>query len=448
MPDVSMRRSPATRKTGPSSLVALIGTALLGACSADRPNVPPVARNDATLDAVAEEYVQLALAFRRFDGDYVDAYFGPEAWADVADARSLDELHDAASALAERAATAAASRDPLAERRRAVLEKRIAAMRLRMEMAGGTRIPFDQESMILFDAVAPDQTVGDFVPILADIDALVPGPGTLADRVEAFRRQFIIPSDRLDAVMQAAIDECRRRTLEHIALPDQERFTLEFVTDQPWSGYNWYKGGNFSVIQINTDLPIYIERAVDLGCHEGYPGHHTYNVLIEQELVAKRGWVEYTLNPLYGPQSLISEGSANFGIDMAFPGNERREFEKQVLFPLAGIDPTLADRYYDLQDVMAALSYAGNEAARDYLNGEIDAAAAAAWLVDYALSTPERAAQRVRFFDSYRSYVINYNLGRDLVEAYIERRAGENTARRWEEFERLLSEPIAAGDLL
>ena len=27
----------------------------------------------------------------------------------------------------------------------------------------------------------------------------------------------------------------------------------------------------------------------------------------------------------------------------------------------------------------------------------------------------ERAQQRVRFFDQYRSYVINYNLGKDMV---------------------------------
>ena len=32
----------------------------------------------------------------------------------------------------------------------------------------------------------------------------------------------------------------------------------------------------------------------------------------------------------------------------------------------------------------------------------------------------ERAAQRVRFFDQYRSYVINYNLGKDLVRTFIE----------------------------
>ncbi len=89
------------------------------------------------------------------------------------------------------------------------------------------------------------------------------------------------------------------------------------------------------------------------------------------------------------------------------------------------------------------LSFAGNEAARRYLNGEIDRAGAVAWLEQYAMYTRPRAEQRVRFIDQYRSYVINYNLGKDLVRAYIERRAGRDRTpeRRWREFTALLSSP-------
>lgn len=89
------------------------------------------------------------------------------------------------------------------------------------------------------------------------------------------------------------------------------------------------------------------------------------------------------------------------------------------------------------------LSYAGNEAARRYLDGKADADATTAWLERYALMPRDRAAQRVRFFDQYRSYVINYNHGKDLVRTYIEKRGGvsSNPARRWQEFETLLSSP-------
>jgi hypothetical protein len=253
----------------------------------------------------------------------------------------------------------------------------------------------------------------------------------------------VIPPDRLDRVFRAAIDECRARTLERFALPQGESFRLEYVTDKAWSGYNWYQGQYQSLIQVNTDFPIYIDRSIDLACHEGYPGHHVYNALLEKNLVRDRGWVEYSVYPLFSPQSLIAEGTANFGIEVAFPAERRVEFEKSVLFPLAGLDPADADAYYAVLRLLDRLSYAGNEAARRYIDGVIDAEQAAEWLVTYALYSPERARQRVRFIDQYGAYVINYNLGKDLVRRHVESLGGtvDRPERRWEVFEDLLSSP-------
>ena len=194
---------------------------------------------------------------------------------------------------------------------------------------------------------------------------------------------------------------------------------------------------------MNTDLPIYIDRAIDLACHEGYPGHHVFNVLLEKNLVRDRGWLEFSVYPLFSPQSLIAEGSANYGIDVAFPGEERVEFERNVLFKLAGLDAGKADEYYQVHALTEKLSYAGNEAARQYLDGKINTEEAAQWLARYALMAPERAQQRVSFIDKYRSYVINYNLGQDMVKDYIERNGGtaDQPEKRWQLFSELLSEP-------
>ncbi len=252
----------------------------------------------------------------------------------------------------------------------------------------------------------------------------------------------MIPSDKLAAVFTAAIAECRRRTLAHIPLPAEETFTVAYVKDKPWSAYNWYQGNYKSLIEVNTDLPVFIDRAIDLACHEGYPGHHVYNALLEKHLVRDRGWQEFAVYPLFSPQSLIAEGTANYGIQVAFSDAERRAFERDTLFPLAGLDPARVDEYYDVLALAKALSYAGNEAARGYLDGRMDAARAADWLVRYAMNTPGQAAQRVKFFDTYRSYVINYNLGEDLVRAYVERhRAGADPAKRWDVFATLISSP-------
>ncbi|HEX6202556.1 MAG TPA: hypothetical protein VF100_06095 [Thermoanaerobaculia bacterium] len=403
------------------------------------------------MDRIAREYVDLVLELGVHDPGYVDAYYGPAEWQEDAEAspRSVGEIREAAERLAtevgvvEVPAGLAADEAELVRLRRAWFGKQLRAIAGRARMLSGERLTFDEESAVLYDAVAPHHDAAHFERLLAEVDRAVPGEAPLPERLAAWREEFVIPPERLSAVFDAAIAECRRRTAERIELPSGEGFRVEYVTDEPWSAYNWYQGGYQSLIQVNTELPIYVDRAIDLACHEGYPGHHVYNALLEKHLVDDRGWVELSVYPLFSPQSLIAEGTANFGIDVAFPGEERQAFERDVLFPLAGLDPARVDEYYRVLDLLDGLDYAGNEAARRYLDGEIDRQAAVDHLVRYGLSTPERAAQRVRFFDTYRSYVINYNLGQDLVRAWVEAEGGgeDDPARRWEVFARLLTTP-------
>jgi hypothetical protein len=400
-----------------------------------------------SMNTLGERYVRLVLALGQHDADYVDAYYGPPAWRKDAESHKLTlaEIESRAAALITEIAAAKppASADELTRLRQGYLARQMEALRTRAAMLSGRKLKFDEESKALYDAVAPMHTEQEFQRVLDDLGKRLPGTGSVLQRYDAFRQRFVIPRDRLDATFKAAIDGCRSRTLQHVTLPPGESFKVEYVTNKSWSGYNWYQGNYHSLIQVNTDLPIYVDRAIDLACHEGYPGHHVYNVLLEKNLVRDRGWTEFTVYPLFSPQSLIAEGSANYGIEVAFPHDERIAFEKRAVFPAAGLDPALAAEYYEVQGLVDRLSYAGNEAARRYLNGEIDARAAAAWLEKYGLFSAPRAAQRVKFIDQYRSYVINYNLGKDMVAHYIESQGGTaaNPQRRWELFTRLLSSP-------
>lgn len=401
-----------------------------------------------SIDQIAREYLFLELSMGLHDAGHVDAYFGPEDIRDTANKTRLavDEIGARANELKMQLGALPVPADEIDQMRIDGLVGRLLALETRIAMMMGDNVSFDEESRRLFGAAAPDHDADYFQAILDEIDELVGGDGTLSERTVAFRDQFVIPSDKLDAVFNAAIAECRRRTLLYINLPENESFTLEYVNDKPWSGYNWYQGNSQSLIQINTDLPILISRAVDLGCHEGYPGHHTFNALLEKNLVVDQGWLEFSLYPLFSPQSLIAEGSGNYGIELAFPGEERIAFERDVLFPLAGLDSASADRFYALLELLARLDYAGNEAAREYLNGTMTRSEAVQWLVDYALTSPERARQRTDFFDTYRSYVINYNLGKDIVRTYIER-DDAGIDQRWVRFEQMLSLPTTATDL-
>jgi len=431
--------------------IVAIGLGLAAGCAS---TAAPVTDSLREMNDVAERYVKLVLAVGQHDRDYVDAFYGPPEWKREADAakRPLPEVASEASGLIARLEALPEPSDGMLRLRRTYLTRQLHALSARVAMLGGKHFSFDEESRALYDAAAPVNTEEHFREVREELDRALPGKdggGTLVERYEAFRKEFTVPKEKVDAVFRAAIGECRDRTTRHIRLPAGESFTVEYVTGKTWSGYNWYQGNYRSLIQVNTDLPITIDRAIDLACHEGYPGHHVYNMLLEKSLVRDRGWVEYSVYPLFSPQSLIAEGSANFGIEMAFPGAERVAYEKTTLYPLAGLDPSRAEQFDKVRHIVERLAYAGNEAARRYLNGEIDAAAAARWLADYALYPRDRAEQRVRFIDQYRSYVINYNLGKDLVGKYVESRgAPDHPEKRWEVFEELLSSPRLPSQLV
>jgi hypothetical protein len=403
-----------------------------------------------SLDAIAVDFVKLSLEAGEREEGYVDAYYGPAEWAAAAKAAPRDQaaLRAEAGRLSARlAALPTAGQTPLTVRRGAFMAGQLKAAETRLSMALGEKFKFADEAEGLFGVRPALKPLSDYDPVLARIEALVPGTGPLAERVNAFNDRYIIPADRLEPVMKAAIAECRRRTLEHIKLPAQEEFTLEFVTGKSWSGYNWYKGNGVSLIQVNTDQPVRISRAIDLGCHEGYPGHHALNMLLEQNLAKTNGWPEFTVYPLYSPESLIAEGTANYGIDLAFPGDQKLAFERDVLFPLAGLDPATAGRLEALNEATKALAGARLTIAQQYLDGEIDRETAIGLAQKYQLISRPRAEQSISFTENYRSYVINYGLGQDMAQAYVEA-AGGDPAARWKAFEAVISEPTTPADLL
>lgn len=406
----------------------------------------------ASVQDVADRYMKLVLAVGVHDSSYVDAYYGPPELQKQAsdDKKSLAAIRDDVDAALKDLATQKAANADEALRIE-FLNKQLGSMLTRIDMLNGKKFSFDDETARLYDAVSPHYDRAHYMKLVAEIDKLLPGKGTVPERLAAFRAKMVIPKDKLKPVFDASIKECRARSEKHIDLPANESFVLEFVTNKPWSGYNWYKGNAQSLIQINTEFPIYIDRAVDLGCHEGYPGHHAYNALLEKSLVKDKGWNEFSVYPLYSPMSLIAEGSANYGIEMAFSEAERLKFERDVLFPMAGLDPTLAKKYADVRKLLGKLSYADNDAAKNYLEGKWTREQTIDWLVNVQLYPAEKAPQRVSFYDGLRGYVINYNLGKDLVANYVERHATSKDpvkarAQKWAAFKQLLSSPrLASG---
>ena len=81
-----------------------------------------------------------------------------------------------------------------------------------------------------------------------------------------------------------------------------------------------------------------------------------------------------------------------------------------------------------------------------YVDGLISRKEAIEQRRKYSLTSRDRAEQSVRFIEQYRSYVLNYNLGKDIVTEYIEKQ-GDDQRSRWEAFERMLTELSSASEM-
>ena len=180
-------------------------TVLVSACA----TLPAPGGAD-TLDAIAHDYVALTLEIGEREPGYVDAYYGPAEWQAAAKAapRTVPQLAEGAVALMGRlSAFEAADMDAAAIQRRRYLAAHVSAASARLTMLSEEKLGFADEAEALFGIRPELKPLSDYDAVLARIDALVPGPGPLLDRVTAFRQAFVIPKDRLEPVMQAAIAE-------------------------------------------------------------------------------------------------------------------------------------------------------------------------------------------------------------------------------------------------
>ncbi|MFI5236640.1 MAG: hypothetical protein ACHQLA_01725 [Ignavibacteriales bacterium] len=436
-------------------IVLLFFTSLIVSCG-EKKNQKQLSDLELKMNSIAEGYVKLVLEVGKYDPMYVDAYYGPKEWKPkeenlLPDSIAFNEqITTADSLLNELELLSEYKASELETLRYRYLYKQLFSVKARVIILNGSILPFNLESRALYDVTPFVESEDSLQKIIDELNKILPGKGEISERIATLKKNFEIPKNKIAVVFDAALKECRRRTAKYINLPAGENFKAEYVVNKPWGAYNWYKGNLFSVIQIATDFPVYIDAAVGLAAHEGYPGHHVYNTLFEQNLVKDKGWIEYTVYPLYSPESLIAEGTAVVGEELIFPGDERMLFEKEILFPLAGLNTKDADLYYKVLSLQEILSGAGVLAAKNFLNGDWTKDQTVAWLQKFQLRTKERAEKYFSFIETYRSYVVTYDMGKIIIEEYLDKNGGakDNLAKRWEIFSKLISTPQTPSGLM
>jgi hypothetical protein len=417
---------------------ALLGCLLcLSACHGRADPARPVA------DDPVRKYLGLALELGERDPDSLDFYVGadPELEKLRANPEALDGIRNSARALSTQVRNLPLS-PSFDARRKATLLAQIDAIALRTEELRGDNRPFNEESRILFGVVAPpDNDARSRARVRAQLAHLLSNEKDPAAAYARFDAEFVVRPDRVPAVMAAALRQCRALTLQHMAMPPGEHVDVKYVYLKPWSAFSHYMGDAHSVIEVNMDFPLTVDRIVNLACHEGYPGHHVFNTMRDFSLVRGEHLDEFRVQTTFSPQSYVSEAAASYAPSLVLSDAERLHIERDLLLPIAGLKGLDCQRYLEVQRLIDSLHTAEPSIARDYLDGRLEFVRAADALERETMM--QHGETILLYLNEYRTYMLSYTLGVDTVKALVE--AGHPTdAERWQRYRNLMTNPVVS----
>lgn len=382
--------------------------------------VPDRSPRQSALDEYALEYAGLVSDLGELDAGSVDFQTADLRARARIRATSLQTLRDRSRLLADHIRNSY-GRSPVAGERARHLAGQLNALAWRSAQLDGEPLTLEQEITRLFALDAEqfsNRADNASIRARAELERRLPGDGSLSRRLADYHRRFIVSRSRLDAVFTGAVEACRSQTRRLMALPEGERVTIEYVAGYPWSAYSSYRGGYHSLIQVNREAAMTVGQALNLACHEGYPGHHVYNSLRDQRFVRERDWPEMAALPLFSPEGFRAEAAASAAAAMVFRPAERVDVFREKLFPLAGLDPREAEHYMQVDDLVNHLAGDTTAVVAQYLAGALSAQDAADELQQRALM--EHPAPLLAYLDRYRAYALAYTWGRERLLAEMD----------------------------
>ena len=385
---------------------------------------------------VVTSYLELCLRLGRHIDGLVDAYYGPP---EISQQIETEELREPASLVADAKAVLASLDDAdLDESRRRWLRSQTTGLEAVAMRLSGEEISYEDEVERCY-GVRPewvDEPV--FEAAHSELDDALPGSGSVAERYQAWREAGALRGEELASVFQSLTEDFRSRTRELVGLPEGEGVDAEYVSDKPWTAYNFYLGDLRSLIEVNTDVPMTPSLVVELVAHEAYPGHHTEHAWKEQVRVREGGELEESSQMIGTPASLISEGIASLAPEILLGDAEQEVTAAHVAGTSVAFDPDVSravqKAFRPLGRVRGNVALLLHTRGASYEEG-------IEYNMRWALSSRKRAEHSVRFITDpiWRSYVTTYINGYDLCRDFV----GGDPDR----FKQLLTEQLIPADL-
>lgn len=389
-------------------------------------------------ETIGSAYVQLALAIDQHMPGYVDAFFGPLEWQDRAKAagpRPHAELARQASALAG----AIADSGTLDTQRKEFLARQVVAMQASVRLLQGERMALADEAEALYDVRPTWVEESLFEAAQRVLHDLLPPGDTLAERMALRKQALAISSEQAQLVLPLIHQQLRNLSRARFPLPEDESISFAFVQNQPWMAYNWYLGGCRSRIEINTDLPLYVNELANLVAHEAYPGHHTELAIKERRLAGQAGRDELSLTLINAPSCVVSEGIATCALATVLSDEAWVAWHAEEIFPAVGLKRADAWREHMIDRALERLAGVYGNAAFLLHEHGAKVETVGSYLQRYGLLGEHEARKAIEFMSGPldRAYIFTYDSGRQLLQALF---AAKQERSYW--FSRLLTEAV------
>jgi hypothetical protein len=391
---------------------------------------------------IGERFVKLALAINEHLPGYVDSYFGPEPWMQEAKQTGKIPLPDLVK-LVESVAADLSHSSSMNTQRKDFLARQTNAMQMSLRLLGGEKVSLAEEVRELYDVQPEWKSETIFEEAHRELDQILPVGGSLLERNQNWKKSIEIPPEKVQEVLLLVTERLRGLAHQKFNLPEEESFTVEFVSNQPWGAYNNYLGNYRSLIQINTDQPIRIPALPGLIAHEGYPGHHTELSIKDEKLIRQKNYVEHVLTLINSPSCVTAEGIATSALEMVLTDDELEDWYQEELLPCAGLREIDPRRIIARNSVLDKLSGLDGNAAFMLHDQNAPPDEISAYLQRYGLYTEKEAQQTISFISNplYRSYIFTYFVGYDLLKQLFAK------ADRGVYFKRLLEEPVTPSQI-
>jgi hypothetical protein len=405
----------------------------------------PAAAASSPLDGLARDYVVLAAEAGRIEpdsfgvGDDLNSIARPAKGRPLARQLVVARLNQ----LVRRLDRLPPPADPMLAMRRRYLRAHIESLALQLQPGKMSVMPVTERMRRIygFEPVFAELSV--FDPAIDALDKALPGPGSLSDRIDALKKRAQVLPDRIAALVAAAVAECRRRTAQHLRLPSEE-LAITYPADPLVPAQANYHGDGKGTIAVSTTVPADVDRLLQMACHEAYPGHHTHFASLDQRLWRGKGWPEVRTFLGFDPKFPVSDAISEYGVGLVFPLDERMKFEREILYPLAGLAMADEPSWRALVSARSSVLGATSTVIRDYLDKKIDAETARKLAMRYRLMSPRSAEQLIKMVDSFGIDIIASDQGWLAIDRAF---SGKPVDAQWRLLQRITEEPMLLEDV-